>query len=49
MSTSPSAGRTELSLSPVGAAPPLRADAARNRARLLEAAARLAAERGRRT
>ncbi|OII65488.1 TetR family transcriptional regulator [Streptomyces sp. CC53] len=46
MSTSPSTGRTELSLSPVGAAPPLRADAARNRARLLEAAARLADERG---
>ncbi|WP_149184631.1 TetR/AcrR family transcriptional regulator [Streptomyces sp. TRM49041] len=39
-------GRTELSLSPVGASPQLRADAARNRARLLEAAARLAAEHG---
>ncbi|MCH0542428.1 TetR/AcrR family transcriptional regulator [Streptomyces sp. MUM 203J] len=42
----PPPGRTELSLSPVGAPPPLRADAARNRARLLEAAARLAAEHG---
>ncbi|WP_175410473.1 TetR/AcrR family transcriptional regulator [Streptomyces sp. TRM64462] len=39
-------GRTELSLSPAGAQPQLRADAARNRARLLEAAARLAAEQG---
>lgn len=38
--------RTELSLSPVGEPPQLRADAARNRARLLEAAARLAAEHG---
>lgn len=42
----PPTDRTELSLSPLGAPPPLRADAARNRARLLEAAARLAAEQG---
>lgn len=39
-------GRMELSLTPTGTPPQLRADAARNRARLLEAAARLAAEQG---
>ncbi|WP_228973628.1 TetR/AcrR family transcriptional regulator [Streptomyces sp. DH12] len=46
MTTPPPHGRTELSLTPADAPPPLRADAARNRARLLEAAARLAAEHG---
>ncbi|MFF8382858.1 TetR/AcrR family transcriptional regulator [Streptomyces kanasensis] len=46
MTTPPPHGRTELSLTPSDAPPPLRADAARNRARLLEAAARLAAEHG---
>ncbi|MEV5987631.1 TetR/AcrR family transcriptional regulator [Streptomyces sp. NPDC052051] len=39
-------GRTDLALMPTGEAPRLRADAARNRARLLEVAACLAAERG---
>ncbi|MFV2121511.1 TetR family transcriptional regulator, partial [Streptomyces sp. Act-28] len=46
MTSPPPYGRTELSLTPVEAPPHLRADAARNRARLLEAAARLAAEQG---
>lgn len=46
MTSPPPHGRTELSLTPAGAPPQLRADAARNRARLLEAAARLAAEQG---
>ncbi|GGQ18086.1 TetR/AcrR family transcriptional regulator [Streptomyces roseolilacinus] len=46
MTSPPPHGRTELSLTPVEAPPQLRADAARNRARLLEAAARLAAEQG---
>ncbi|GGP82084.1 TetR/AcrR family transcriptional regulator [Saccharothrix coeruleofusca] len=36
----------DIALTPVGSTPPLRADAARNRARLLEAAARLAEEHG---
>ncbi|GGV42053.1 TetR family transcriptional regulator [Streptomyces longisporoflavus] len=36
-------GATELALSPVGEPPPLRADAARNRTRLLEAASQLMA------
>ncbi|MEU1040161.1 TetR/AcrR family transcriptional regulator [Streptomyces sp. NPDC005907] len=40
------AGRLELTLTPVDEPPQLRADAARNRSRLLEVAARLAAERG---
>ncbi|MCN9240985.1 TetR/AcrR family transcriptional regulator [Streptomyces sp. RY43-2] len=39
-------GRTDLALMPTGPAPRLRADAARNRTRLLEVAACLAAERG---
>ncbi|MFJ7903775.1 TetR/AcrR family transcriptional regulator [Streptomyces sp. NPDC096198] len=39
-------GPADLALLPTGGAPPLRADAARNRTRLLEVAARLAAERG---
>ncbi|MFD5075296.1 TetR/AcrR family transcriptional regulator [Streptomyces sp. NPDC058371] len=39
-------GRRDLALTPVGEPPHLRADAARNRSRLLEVAARLAAERG---
>ncbi|BAC74757.1 TetR family transcriptional regulator [Streptomyces avermitilis] len=39
-------GRTDLTLTPGGETPQLRADAARNRSRLLEVAARLAAERG---
>ena len=39
-------GPTDLVLLPTGGAPQLRADAARNRTRLLEVAARLAAERG---
>ncbi|MBA9002416.1 TetR/AcrR family transcriptional regulator [Thermomonospora cellulosilytica] len=39
-------GRTRVVLTPIGAPPRLRADAARNRTRLLEAAARLAAEHG---
>ncbi|OIJ88579.1 TetR/AcrR family transcriptional regulator [Streptomyces colonosanans] len=39
-------GRADLALMPSGEAPRLRADAARNRTRLLEVAARLAAERG---
>ncbi|MEU3449221.1 TetR/AcrR family transcriptional regulator [Streptomyces thermolilacinus] len=46
MTSPPPHGRMELSLTPVEAPPQLRADAARNRARLLEAAARLAAEQG---
>ncbi|MDT9682716.1 TetR/AcrR family transcriptional regulator [Streptomyces sp. TRM76323] len=46
MTSPPPHGRTELSLTPAEAPPQLRADAARNRARLLEAAARLAAEQG---
>ncbi|MFI6083778.1 TetR/AcrR family transcriptional regulator [Streptomyces sp. NPDC051217] len=37
---------TDLTLTPLGEQPRLRADAARNRARLLEVAARFAAERG---
>ncbi|MEU8590435.1 helix-turn-helix domain-containing protein [Streptomyces sp. NPDC048664] len=41
-----SVGPTDLALVPLGEVAPLRADAARNRARLLEVAARLAAERG---
>lgn len=41
-----SGGLTELTLEPFGEAPQLRADAARNRTRLLEVAARLAAEVG---
>lgn len=40
------AGPLSLTLQPVGEAPRPRADAVRNRARLLEAAARLAAEQG---
>ena len=39
-------GRTDLVLAPAGERPQLRADAARNRTRLLEVAARLAAEHG---
>ncbi|MEU6096764.1 TetR/AcrR family transcriptional regulator [Streptomyces sp. NPDC047079] len=39
-------GPTDLALRPPGETPQLRADAARNRTRLLEVAARLAAERG---
>ncbi|MFD7710495.1 TetR/AcrR family transcriptional regulator [Streptomyces sp. NPDC059785] len=39
-------GRLDLTLTPVGEPPQLRADAARNRSRLLEVAACLAAERG---
>ncbi|MFF1932022.1 TetR/AcrR family transcriptional regulator [Streptomyces sp. NPDC058228] len=39
-------GRMDLTLTPVGEHPRLRADAARNRTRLLEVAAELAAERG---
>ncbi|AOT62009.1 MULTISPECIES: TetR/AcrR family transcriptional regulator [Streptomyces] len=46
MTSPPPPGRTELPLTPVEAPTQLRADAARNRARLLEAAARLAAEHG---
>ncbi|MFG3496215.1 TetR/AcrR family transcriptional regulator [Streptomyces sp. NPDC047928] len=42
----PVGGRASLPLTPVGEATPVRADAERNRARLLEAAARLAAEHG---
>ncbi|MGW3497779.1 TetR/AcrR family transcriptional regulator [Streptomyces sp. NPDC001020] len=38
--------RADLALMPTGRTPRLRADAARNRTRLLEVAARLAAERG---
>ncbi|MGI5255043.1 TetR/AcrR family transcriptional regulator [Actinacidiphila glaucinigra] len=41
-----SAGPMDLSLTPAGEPPRLRADAARNRKRLLEVAAELAAERG---
>ncbi|MDX3094637.1 TetR/AcrR family transcriptional regulator [Streptomyces sp. ME01-24h] len=41
-----SAGCTCLTLTPANEPPPLRADAARNRKRLLEVAAELAAERG---
>ncbi|MGW3027080.1 helix-turn-helix domain-containing protein, partial [Streptomyces sp. NPDC001221] len=40
------AGFVDLALLPTGERPQLRADAARNRARLLEVAVRLAAERG---
>ncbi len=39
-------GRADLALMPIGGTAHLRADAARNRTRLLEVAARLAAERG---
>ncbi|MER6126123.1 TetR/AcrR family transcriptional regulator [Streptomyces sp. NPDC001795] len=39
-------GPRDLALMPTGGAPQLRADAARNRTRLLEVAARLAGERG---
>ncbi|MGW7270996.1 TetR/AcrR family transcriptional regulator [Streptomyces sp. NPDC054864] len=39
-------GAAELQLTPVGEPPSLRADAARNRTRLLEAASQLMAERG---
>lgn len=42
----PAAGRTEILLAPIGGPPRLRADAARNRTRLLEEAARLLEEGG---